>query len=688
MALASPGSEWANVPTSPEHRSLAAPPPATSAAPLDASQSTDRSYRSLISSALDVINELRERGFASETFESSRSGGASKESWREDDYVQTSALGTPYSPGSQHWQPTPRMHTTVHSDYSAELPSSSTKIHAFNFNPTERPLVSPPPRFDVKHGATLAPAPHAQPATSPTDLQRLSSSSVPFSTARPPAATWDPSSSSGNRFVSAVSPTSADDAKEYGVTQRLPELRGSVALTLSGGLSMDASAPGTGPGGQRVPLGSPPFVYSPDAGGHVESGRSGSWGAQTQVLGSSKAQAEQPRTQTPTSTGSRASRRQAGTPPELGLNPPTLQSSGAAQLHASPSSTGGAPATLDPAAALIEDAVNEWLDGVAPRYPPSPTHPQALGRGTVADRDSPRAHGSGAVEDPMALKAGTVNHSRSAGALPRIASVSPRSVAPSPPRAPANGISTTAEQRIGQEYGSSPVPDVTGESAFELRQLVKRIGNKPEGVSGTSLPSNEIWRLQRTVEAAYHALVRARRARELVVGRNADRGAPDPSLLPLSAPGATVGGRFSVEPWPPARAAQGPLRVSAATHSGSLAVSASDSSSESQNAQSNAVLLDLCAELGVHPTEARTQLVPTLHALGRVAMTADTLDRFAERVCSALGGGLVGLKSSAGSRIGLEQAVLLLDAMLGELLALRRLRASAQTDTGPASQKS
>ena len=612
MALSSPGSEWANglALASPQ---LQGPPPGDAVVPVpmrsdrlresSASQSTDRSYRSLISSALDVINELRERGFASETLQTSRSsgvGGASDASWR-DDNLQASAVGTPFSSDSSRRRTPPRtedpdmlLPEMRAAERSVELPSSSTQIHAYAMA-TSRGI---PQTYATPALAGIGASPQPPVAAeSRPDLRTHSAAdllarSAARSAMSPPAANGQPS----------VSAPLASSSQRWGA--------------------------GADPGGQRlVPLGSPPFAYSPFDDAERSSG--GGSSGRSLMGGRASLSRPSPRGVSPKPPALRPDALGAAGPTDSHLVPPPLRSPSPVAPPPLP-----APLRPDPETALIEDAVNEWLNDVAPQAAVlgQTRAPGAASRGAPDwTRSSPRppsSEGSSPVPPPDMVAA------------------SPRS-APRPHHTPSDG------------------DDAHASPSRALRQSDDALSALPRGsaaVSGDvgsrlSHPSSaEVWRLQRAVEATYHALVRARRARSGPSSLGVD-----PRFLPLSAPGATEGGRFA-EAWQP------PQRL----QRGGPVARPPDGSPPGRPPEET--LAALCAELGVDPADpgAHARLLGSMQKLSRVAVSADTLDRFAERVCVLLGGRLLG--PAAAAHVGLEQAVILLDTMVNELEGLRRLR--------------
>lgn len=628
MALSSPGSEWANglALASPQ---LQGPPPRDAVVPVytrsdrlresSASQSTDRSYRSLISSALDVINELRERGFASETLQTSRSsgvGGASDASWR-DDNLQASAVGTPFSSDSSRRRPPPRtedpgmlLPEMRAGERSVELPSSSTQIHAYA-TATSRgiPETSAVPALT---GLRASPQPPVAAESRPGLRANSAAEPLARSAAR-----------------SAMSPPAADGQPSASAPLASSSQRWGAGHASTGGRA------GADPGGQRlVPLGSPPFAYSPFDDVERSSGSSGSSGRSTRG-GRASDSRPSPRVASPMPPALRPEALGAAGPTDSHLVPSPLRSP--SPVVAAPPLP--APLRPDPETALIEEAVNEWLNDVAPQEGAAALgQTRALGaapRG-VPDwtRSSPRppsSEGSSPTPPPHM------------GA--HMGADSPRS-APRTHHSPSDGDNAHASSSRALRQ-SEALP--RGSAAVVAGDARPHVGSRLPPPS-----SGEVWRLQRAVEATYHALVRARRARSGPSSLGID-----PRFLPLSAPGATEGGRFA-ETWQPPQRLQreGPLTRPP----------------DGSPRRSEDTLAALCAELGVDPADpgAHARLLGSMQKLSRVAVSADTLDRFAERVCALLGGRLLG--PAAATHVGLEQAVILLDAMVSELEGLRRLR--------------
>lgn len=593
LALTSPGSEWAVAPLpspSPPH---VAPPPVLHALE-ESSQSTDRSYRSLISSALGVINELRERGFASETYQSSRSsaGGASDASWR-DEHLQSSAAATPFS-----------------REGSIELPSSSKKIPAF--------------------AAVTSTSPYSP---SHSRAQRFTHAGVTGDemreprTAERPLHLEDQGAFHRNDVLSSRSPrTSAHDARDADLSSEASLPRASTASTFRfTGLAGTA---------RRLPPASPPFTYSPEG---DATARTGNQAATSHRLPSTSLT---PRLLIHGSDSTSAVEARPASDSRLDshLVPPSLQSPVQPQMgERTP------PLRPDPAAMLIEDAVNEWLDGVAPSS--APVHGRSrLGFVDVEGASPPPPPSVNVASPQFPVPAGTSARSASSDL----------------------GVPAQASRLDFPSSGDVAMaqPEATFSQRDDQAGVIIR-GGLPKHIDRRGVPqvpssAADLRRLQRSVESAYHALVRARRAREaLVEGRPVSAGAAhsstvDPRWLPLSRPGATKGGRFLREPV--------------------KTLSSQGSSSNRQGAE--AAFEALCAELGIEPAASDTpeRLINSFRALSHVAATADTLDRFAECVCDALGRRLLPGSSSGAVHIGLEQALVLLDTMVSELEGLRRLK--------------
>lgn len=110
------------------------------------------------------------------------------------------------------------------------------------------------------------------------------------------------------------------------------------------------------------------------------------------------------------------------------------------------------------------------------------------------------------------------------------------------------------------------------------------------------------------------------------------------------------------------------------------------------SADAGQLVSSLCRVLGIHPSAASSALIPRLQGLGRAAVSAASLDTFANGVCDKLSRSLLGIvdgrmavtgtpieqyqqhgQSLDLAHVGLEQAHVLLDAALAELSALRKL---------------
>jgi hypothetical protein len=594
-------------------------------------------------------------------------------------------------------------------------------LYHFQRRPSPCPLLMQPP-----HRTAPRPPPRASP--------RFSPSSAPSSALPPPP-------DSIVRRLTAVSPVSAGGSGSYGLpaaptsSWQPPRGTSSTAPPSAGGMPSASPpftvSPSPGPGrwqqqqqqrsalSPASPLG--PYATSPaDFSGH--SSFSGSpYSKAGSAYGVKRMGESSPRLH-----------RSNGSVIEPHLTPPQLR--GGAE-----SSAAGENGTSAAAAAEgIEAAVNAWLDHDAsiaalathahnPRATPASAPPLSP---PPSDSGPPPARGGvgpGAADASQA----SVTHSSPPRRLRqeqqqqqrrRMPSTppSPAWLPPDAPRATQPGHLTTSgagdafsgataadaaasltatNTHAGAHLTSSPLPLPPSAADTSIVRSTRSGGSNGGGKSDAHADGDAVFsdaaRMHRAAEATFLALVRSRKSaavgalhvKDLRPGAHLDAVA----ALPLSFPSSTEGelGVHPARTWlAPRGLAPGLLRAvggasATASHDESRLVAHAPFATAPppiSPEQLAGAVSALCNELGVLPSHASRELLPALRRLAHTAATADTLDRFAERICGAVSSQMFPLTPAVGSdslrsqrSVGLEQAVVVIESLLRELQDLRRL---------------